>query len=230
MKDRVLIWIVLLIVTFTLTGNNLVFDSLDIPDDVTKKTFKSISQTNSPDDIVGQIVNSPIYLINKPNLIIADNIIGNFTNSTHPCGIWLINCPNTQIYNNTITNITSTSNTASAIHIVNSENTTIWNNTIEMITSTSSVIGYPRDIYGIRINNSMETAISDVKISQLKSSYGNGYGISIESSQTSKINDSEIDDINSKSSHGIRVYNSPFTIVEDNIITNIFSSTLTSFG
>ena len=232
MKDRVLIWIILLIVTFTLTGNNLVltFDSLDIPDDITKKTIKLISQTNSPDDIVGQIINSPIYRINKPNLIIADNIIGNFTNSTHPCGIWLINCPHAQIYNNTITNITSTSNMASAIHIVNSENTTIRNNTIDMITSTSSVIGYPRDTYGIRINNSNETTISDVKISRLESSYGKGYGISIESSQMSKINDSNIDDINSKSSHGIHVYNCPKTIVEDNLITNIFSSTLASFG
>ena len=211
-------------------GHALILSSLDfIRKSRIKTPIKSISIINAPGSLIEYSENQ-IELVDSENSTIRHNNIKDITNSSYAFGILLDNCPNTEIYNNTIYNITSTSNSTSAIYLVNSQNTTITNNTIEMITSTSSVIGYPRDTYGIQISNSKDATISDVKISRLESLYGNGYGISIESSQGSKINDSDIDEMNSKSSHGIRVFNSSNSVIEENTITNIFSSTLASFG
>lgn len=206
-------------------GQSLILDSFDFVEDLfIQKTIKSISIINSPASniTVGEIIKVPFILENDPNSTIANNIIGNFTDSTYTCGIKLVNCPNTEIYNNTIFNVTSTSNSVSGIHLVNSGNTTIRNNTIKKITSTSTDV--PRDAYGIQIETSEDVHVFDVIIEDLESSSGNGYGILASYSSDSEINDSFISDISSSFSQGIHLVSSERLIMKNNTIANVTST------
>ncbi|MHA2244677.1 MAG: right-handed parallel beta-helix repeat-containing protein [Candidatus Hodarchaeales archaeon] len=209
-------------------GQSLIFDSFDFIEDI-KQPIKSISIINAPrSNITGR--DKPVTLIDSHHSTIANNTITDITNSSsYAYGIMLINSPNSVIYNNTIFNLTSTINSASGIHLVNSENTTIKNNTIEKIASSSTGFFDPRDIYGVLINSSSYVQIFDTRIENLDS-HGHGYGIFAESSPNIEINDSFIVDINSSSSHGIYIADSQTTLMKNNTITNIISSTQVSLG
>ncbi|MFX0211878.1 MAG: right-handed parallel beta-helix repeat-containing protein, partial [Candidatus Hodarchaeota archaeon] len=212
-------------------GQSFNFDSFDFIEDLfIQNTIKSISIINSPASNItaGQVINVPFILENDPYSKIANNTIGNFTDSTYTFGIKLVNCPHTEIYNNTIFNVTSTSNSVSGIHLFNSRNTTIRNNTIQKISSTSTnIFNDHRDTYGILVNSSQDVHILNTAIVDL-SSKRYTYGILVESSQTTKINDSLIQSISASSSHGIYAVDSDGLITKNNTISNIISSSQAS--
>lgn len=220
--------------SLTLDGNghSLLLNSIDfLKDNDIKHPIKSITIINAPasEIIEFEVRNTPITLVNSPDSFIRNNQISSFTNSSYTYGIMLINSPNTEISNNTIYNITSTSNAVSGIHLINSENTTIVNNTIEKMTSTSTDFIDPREVYGIRIVDSIEVQIITAQIKNLDSE-GNGYGIFLESSAENEIKHSNIEDISSRSSIGIHAEDSTTTVIRNTSISNIVSSSQVACG
>lgn len=215
------------------SGHSLLLNSIDFleDNDFIKHPIKSITIINAPTSEIRQfeVIDTPITLIDSPDSIITDNQILSFTDSSYTYGIMLDNCSNTEISRNTIFNITSTSNTVSGIHLINSDNTMIEDNTIEKMTSTSTDFIDPRDVYGIRIEDSQEVQIITTEIKDLNSE-GNGYGIFLESSVNNKIKYSRIEDISSRSSIGIRAEDSSTTIIRNTSISNIVSSSQVAYG
>ncbi|MFX0206293.1 MAG: right-handed parallel beta-helix repeat-containing protein, partial [Candidatus Hodarchaeota archaeon] len=195
------------------------------------RPIKSITIINAPESEVREFedLHAPITVIDSPNSIIRNNNISSFDTTLYTYGILLNNSPNSEIAYNTIYNITSTSNSVSGVHLVNSSNTIINNNTIEKITSTSSYFNDPRDVYGIRIHDSLDVPIIKAHIKDL-SSNGNGYGVFIDSSGMNKINHSYIKEISSRASYGVFVKDSSTMVINDTSISNIVSSSQVAYG
>ncbi|MHA2253343.1 MAG: right-handed parallel beta-helix repeat-containing protein, partial [Candidatus Kariarchaeaceae archaeon] len=220
-------------------GQALNIKSLDfLENEFADKAVNSISFINSQTiNFDNGISTVPIEFIDVSNLRITNSTVANITKSTYTYGIMINNSPNIRVENTTIFNITSTSNSASGIHVIDSNGVKIWNNTIEKIVSTSTAFSDPRDVYGIRIESSQNTNIAGNEIKRTDGNIiknldteGLAFGIFGESASDIFLNNSVLDDINSKLSQGIYLKDSPSPYIRNTSITNLLSSTQSSYG
>jgi nitrous oxidase accessory protein NosD len=212
-------------------GQSLEVISVDIlTEGFIHKPVSSISIINSPAAtiVVGER-ETPIILNNNPNQIIVNGTIANITDSSYTYGIIVNDSENTRVQNVTIFNITSTSNSASGIHVENSYDFKSINNTINKITSTSTSFSDPRNVYGIHIESSDDPIIEKTIIEHLTTD-GIAFGIFAESAPEFLMNNSVIDDINSKLSQGVYLKDSQSPLIRNTTITNLLSSTQSSYG